>query len=264
MPVIIICPTCASRIKVPSKIARSGRAVNCPKCKTPFVVPTPSATPAIQENTMPKEEDAESSLIQHHRFQEDAANKRAKKLQKVIALVGRLMGCGMLLGCFLLCGALVMITVSTLHGNTARENWAGTAAWVVVIGLIVWWACRYAALSKLEGLKEKAIALANNHRDAAAGLEEELEFRRQEQEEKNPTCPACNQDDAIVCVGSEVVGTRIQYQTRPRQIVTRDGPSALSKIIAVSHTSETVPVEVPIRRHHFRCQFCGYQTCYER
>ncbi len=36
MPVIVPCPSCRSRIKVPGKILRSGRTVNCPKCKTPI------------------------------------------------------------------------------------------------------------------------------------------------------------------------------------------------------------------------------------
>jgi hypothetical protein len=36
MPVLVACPSCGRRLKIPSKLARSGRPINCPHCKVAF------------------------------------------------------------------------------------------------------------------------------------------------------------------------------------------------------------------------------------
>lgn len=45
MPVQIICPSCGTKLRVPSKLVRSGQAVKCPKCGIPVSMPVP-ASPA--------------------------------------------------------------------------------------------------------------------------------------------------------------------------------------------------------------------------
>jgi hypothetical protein len=49
VPVIVICPSCRSRLKVPSKLARAGKPLNCPKCRAPVTIPNPQA-PADDHN----------------------------------------------------------------------------------------------------------------------------------------------------------------------------------------------------------------------
>lgn len=53
MPVIIACPSCRSRLKVPRKLARSGKPLNCPKCRAPVTIPNTGPTSDAEYDVEP-------------------------------------------------------------------------------------------------------------------------------------------------------------------------------------------------------------------